>query len=188
MSSLRPLRVAASAVAAPLAVVVLLGVAGCGGGGNDGPSQRGASSSSGSSLSAPAFDADASEVASYLGGNWRVTLLPEAGEVDADAPSVSATFDADSFESGDGMEEVATLSGSVGGQDISDGSATMMRDASAYPTVTFTTDGMTVPSLTGEGETEVPGPIEWTGTLVDGRLIGEASGPGGTAAWEARRQ
>ncbi len=163
-----------------------LALAGCGGGGDEKPANR--SSNSSPSMKAPAFDASANDVARYLDGRWRITLLPEAGEVDVNAPSVSASFDAGDFADGPGMAETADLSGNVGDQQLSGGGVTVMKDASAYPSLSFTTDGMSVPSLTGEGTTDVPGPIEWTGTLVDGRIVGEATGSGGTAAWEARRQ
>ena len=180
--------------AVAVAASACLGLFGCGGGNDeraepsDPTLSTSTSTTSTTSAQAPAFDADAGEVQSYLSGSWRLMLLPEAGELDVDAPSVSATFRVADFAEGRGMAQVATLSGSVANSGFSGGTATVMQDAAAYPTVTFQTDGVSVPSLTGEGTIDVPGPVEWTGTLVDGRLVGEATGPGGTAAWEARRQ
>lgn len=163
--------------------LVLPLAAGCGGRSE----QAGASSTSNgpSALpaNAPAYDADAETVANYVSGDWQVTLLPEASAVDVNAPTVDAALDV-----GDFSDDTAPLTGTFAGADVTNGQLVVTPGGAQSPVVSFTTDSMTVPGLTGES-VEVPGPIEWTGQLYQGRLIGTAVGQNGRESrWEADRQ
>ncbi|MEM1012477.1 MAG: hypothetical protein AAGI46_09695 [Planctomycetota bacterium] len=150
-------------------------VAGCGGGSQTvSPTTRIATTMPADM--GPAFDAPADEVAAYLDGAWTISLLPQAASEGVQSPKVDAVL----------VIAGESVTGSVAGNDITDGALVIPPAGEAYPSVAMTTDGMTIPGPVGE--IEVPGPIEWSAELFQGKLIGTAVGPDGRrSAWEGTR-
>lgn len=172
------------AIALVAAGVIMIG---CGGRGNDADRRRPDGSSDRRSMAAPAFDAPADAVGAFINGDWRIVLLPEAGEVEVNAPMLDGTFDVGDFYDDEAMMRVSDLTGAVGGTGMTGGRLTVSNDGSALPMLEFTTPNLTLDSLTGETIT-VEGPIGWTAQLSDGMLIGTATGPDGrVSAWEGSR-
>ena len=129
---------------------------------------------------APAYDADAETVGSYVAQDWNVMLLPEVGQANVDSPSVDASLTVGAFN-----DNTARLAGSFAGAEVSGGEVRLTEGGAESPMLMFTTDSMTVPGLTGE-DVQVDGPINWEGKLYEGRLYGTATGPDGrTSRWEA---
>ena len=179
-------------VLSALVVAITIGalLAGCGGkGDNEGRGDADRNTSRGNDMvpGAPAWDAGAEEVGDWIDGDWTISLIPEVASANVEVRTITATFSmADFTDDGDMM--VADLTGEVRGTGLT-GRATMMPNGESLPTVEFTTNSLTIPSLTGEDPMTVDGPMGWSATLSRGMLIGTVTGPDGRqSSFEARPQ
>lgn len=150
----------------PIVMVLVAGlVVGCGGGGGEG-----GKAVSAKALTTLADDASVADVGAFVQGDWTITLLADAGELQR--PTVPAVW----------TYAGTTLEGTVAGKGMTNG-----RAFDGPPRVAFETPGVPV---TIAGETfESPGPIQWRGTIGDdGTIRGTATGPDGRSnAWSAQR-
>ena len=122
----------------------------------------------------PGAAADRGEVMDYLMGEWDVELFPNASVDGIQTPTVDLNVS-------DGGVTIAGVTGSDMALDVP-------ADGTAWPKLSFLSDGFTTSGPTGE-DVDVPGPIEWDAQLYRGELVGTATGPEGRSSrWTASKQ
>ena len=122
--------------------------------------------------SQPAQPRNASEAVS---GRWTVTLNPDLVEQGVAPLTVPLSLQVSAM-----AEDQATLTGTLADAELSEGS---LSSAGAEPTVRFTTG-----TISPDEDLTTQGPLNWTGTLQNGRLYGEVVGPDGrTGRWMATK-